>query len=271
MLDNLKFIKVLWLIPTFLAFIAAAGGLLNSSIYNGLFPEKYIAVQFSQDWLTLFVCITVFIMILKTKNTSYRLPIIIIGIIGSLAYLYAIFSIERVYNWYYFIYLVIVSSSFFAVIYSLSKLNKKFLSNLKVPSGILKTNIIFSLIIALLFSLLWIGALVPLIQQRDQIDNLYSIYFLDLVFVMPMFVISAIMAIRKNSLSYVYIPVMFILGIFVIFPLGLGELAKPRYGLEVDVKSMMMSFILAGFFASGAALQLSKTVNDNQKIKKKTS
>ena len=49
---------------------------------------------------------------------------------------------------------------------------------------------------------------------------------------------------------------MYVLGIFVIFPLGLGELAKPYYGMNVDVKGMIMSFVLSGLFLILATVQL---------------
>jgi hypothetical protein len=66
------------------------------------------------------------------------------------------------------------------------------------------------------------------------------------------------MTFRRNPLGYVLTPAMFILGIFVIFPLGLGELAKmlPQFNMTPNFKDMTMSFILAGVFFIGAAVQL---------------
>ena len=116
----------------------------------------------------------------------------------------------------------------------------------------------FRSLIATLFSLLWISALLPLMATKTQIQNLFSIYLLDLVFVMPSFVITAVMTFRKNPLGYVLTPAMFILGIFVIFPLGLGELAKPMFGLVIDYQGMIMSFLLSAMFLIGAIWQLAK-------------
>jgi len=129
---------------------------------------------------------------------------------------------------------------------------------LEVKKGVKYTTAVFSLLIATLFSLLWISALLPLMATKTQIQNLFSIYLLDLVFVMPSFVITAVMTFRKNPLGYVLTPAMFILGIFVIFPLGLGELAKPMFGLVIDYQGMIMSFLLSAMFLIGAIWQLAK-------------
>ncbi len=236
MIHNLKLNKVLWGVTTLLAFFAAVYGLINNSIYFDLFPLNFIAAQ-----------------LITTKEDSIKRPIIILGIMGALAYLYAIFSIERVYNVLYLVYLTILGTSFFSIAVTIYSLNREKLKSVDVSKGVRTT-----LLIAILFTFLWVSALLPLMATKTQIQNLYSIYLLDLVFVMPSFVITAVMTFRKNPLGYVLTPAMDILGIFVILPLGLGELAKPIYGLAVDTQSMMMSFVLSGLFIFLAVWQVTK-------------
>ncbi len=240
-------------------------GLIDNSIYDGLFPLNFIAAQFSQDWLTIVVCLFLAYLIFSTKPDSIKRPIIIVGIMGSLAYLYGIFSIERVYNVLYLVYLADPGHLFFSVVFSISSFNPDVLKTLSVKKVVRYTTAIFSLLIAGLFSLLWISALLPLMAAKNQIQNLYSIYLLDLVFVMPSFIITAVLTFKHNPLGYVLTPAMFILGYFVIFPLGLEELAKPMFGLAVDIQSMSMSFLLSALFLIGAIWQLVKlrTVQEN--------
>jgi hypothetical protein len=258
MIHNLKLNKVLWGVTTLLAFFAAVYGLINNSIYFDLFPLNFIAAQLPQDWLTILVCIFLTWLIITTKEDSIKRPIIILGIMGALAYLYAIFSIERVYNVLYLVYLTILGTSFFSIAVTIYSLNREKLKSVDVSKGVRTTTAIISLLIAILFTFLWVSALLPLMATKTQIQNLYSIYLLDLVFVMPSFVITAVMTFRKNPLGYVLTPAMDILGIFVILPLGLGELAKPIYGLAVDTQSMMMSFVLSGLFIFLAVWQVTK-------------
>jgi hypothetical protein len=255
-MKNLRLNKILWGTVTLLALVASIYGLIDGSIYTGLFPLAFIAAQFSQDILTIIVCLILAALIFTTPENDLKRPTIIIGMIGSLAYLYGIFSIERVYNVMYLVYLGILSTSFYSVIYSIASLDYELVSKVEVNRTVKYSTAIFSLIIAGLFSFLWISALLPLMAAKNQIQNLYSIYLLDLAFIMPAFVITAVMTFLKKPLGYVLTPAIYILGIFVIFPLGLGELAKPLYGLAADTKSMTMSFALAGLFFMGALVQL---------------
>lgn len=246
----------MWLITTGLAMTAAIYGLFNNRIYLGLMPAGFVAAQFSQDILTIVVGVIMLYLILRTNKKSIKEPIIILGILGSLAYLYAIFSFERVYNSMYLIYLAILTSSFYSIVFTISSLRSEIIQKIAESKFPRITNGIFAVAIGVLFSGLWISALLPLMRTGDQIDNLYSIYVLDLVFVMPAFFIVATLSFMKNQLGYILMPAMFILGIFVIFPLGLGELVKPLFNLFPDYKSMVMSFVLSGLFAGGAIWQL---------------
>jgi hypothetical protein len=256
MIQNLRLNKILWGVTTLLAFFAAVYGLINNSIYFDLFPLNFIAAQIPQDWLTILVCIFLTCLIITTKSDSIKRPIIILGVMGALAYLYAIFSIERVYNVLYLVYLAILGTSFFSIAVTIYSLDREKLKTVDVSKGVRTTTAIFSLLIAVFFTFLWVSALLPLMATKTQIQNLYSIYLLDLVFVMPSFTITAAMTFRKNPLGYILTPAMFILGIFVIFPLGLGELAQPMFGMAMDVKSMGMSFMLSALFLGGAIWQL---------------
>lgn len=258
MIRNLRTIKLLWLIPTVLALAAAVYGLIDGSIYDGLLPKDFIAAQLPQDILTLVVCVVLLWLIVTSKKENIVKPLVVTGMIGSLAYLYGIFSIERVYNVMYLVYLAIFSTSVYGVAYTIGSIEKKTVRGLTVNKGVRNTTAGFSLFVAALFSLLWVSALLPLMADKHQIESLYSIYLLDLAFVMPAFAVTAVMTYRKKPLGYLLTPVMYILGIFVIFPLGLGELAKPSHGQPIDVKSMMMSFVLAGLFMAGAAWQLAR-------------
>ncbi len=140
MINNLKNNKILWGVTTLLTFFAAIYGLIDNNIYSGLFPLKFIAAQFSQDWLTIAVCLFLGYLILSTKPDSIKRPVIIIGIMGSLAYLYGIFSIERVYNVLYLVYLAILGTSFFSVVFAISSLNRDVLKTLEVKKGVKYTD-----------------------------------------------------------------------------------------------------------------------------------
>lgn len=253
-MKNLVTNKILWYISTAIAVFVALAGIVDSSIYNQVMPVSFVPASFAQDLLTIVVGVVLAILIATTRQSDTKKQTVIIGIIGSINYLYAIFAIERVYNYLYLCYLAIYAVTFYSTVLSVKSIDLS--SKWKLPFWVRLLTTVFSIFVAVLFTFLWTSALLPLMQTRNRIDSLYSIYFLDLVFVMPMFVITAISNWHQKTFGLLLTPAMYILGIFVIFPLGLGELAKPFYGVAVDTKSMTMSFILSASFFSFAILQL---------------
>ncbi|MCR4329662.1 MAG: hypothetical protein NUV65_03905 [Candidatus Roizmanbacteria bacterium] len=245
MFSNLSTNKILWSITTGLTFIAASIGIAAPHIYDGVFAKEFIPGALPQDVLTMILCIFLFYLIIKTKENSLKTQIFIFGIMGSFFYLYGIFTIERVYNFLYILYCAIFASSFWSILYSLMRVKSDFLGKLKYSNKLVTLSAVIGILIASLFTFLWISALIPLMRDRNRIEYLYSIYLLDLCFVMPAFFITSILSLRKNIVGILFLPAVFIVGFFVIFPLGLGEIAKPFYGQTINVGSMIMSFLFS--------------------------
>ena len=163
---------------------------------------------------------------------------------------------ERVYNIFYLVYLAIFALSFWTVIYSLVGFRAQKFQNLRLKSGMLNITAISSIVIAVIFIFLWVMSLLPLMQEHNRIEYLYSIYILDLGFVMPAFIITALMSFRRKPLGILMAPAMMIVGFFVIFPLGLNELAKPAFGMAINFGSMMVSFLFSVYMLAIAFFQL---------------
>jgi hypothetical protein len=256
MINNLKLAKIFWSITTTFAFLAALGGVLFKGIYVNLFLKDFLPGAFPQDVLTILVCVFLFVLITITKQNDVKKQVVIIGLLGSLFYLYGIFTIERVYNWFYLLYAAVFASSFWSIIYSLSGFGFEAFSRLRLNDRMLKTTAISSIFIAVVFTFLWTMALIPLMRDHNRIEYLYSIYILDLCFVMPAFFITAVMNLRRMPLGILMAPALMILGFFVIFPLGVNELAKPSAGLAINYGSMAVSFIFSFCMLAIATLQL---------------
>jgi len=256
MIGNLKLAKAFWTITTALATLAALSGILWRDSYIGLVPPSFEPGAFPQDVLTLLVCIATFALIARTSEGDVRRQVIIIGVQGALFYLYGIFTIERVYNAFYLLYAAVFGASFWSLAYTLGKFRPAAVAGLRLGSGMLRLTAISSLFIALIFTGLWVSALLPLMRSHDRIDFLYSIYILDLCFIMPAFIITAVMALRGMPLGILMGPAIMILGFFVIFPLGLNEIAKPAAGMVIEYGPMAVSFVFAAYMLALAALQL---------------
>lgn len=256
MVPNLRTAKILWSITELLTLIVSIGGLLIKGLYENLFQADYLPGAVAQDLITLLLSLSLILLIYFTKQEDIKKQVIIIGVIGSQWYLYGIFTIERVYNLFYLFYLAIFALAFWSLLYSLSGFRSERFKNLQIRNGVLKTTAISSIAIAVLFNILWIMSLLPLMQEHNRIEYLYSIYILDLAFIMPAFFLTAIMSLRKMPLGILMTPAMMIIGFFVIFPLGLNELAKPAFGMTINYGSMLFSFIFSIYMLALAYLQL---------------
>lgn len=80
--------------------------------------------------------------------------------------------------------------------------------------------------VALIFYPLWIGMLLPLMQTGEQIDSLYSIFVLDLCFIMPAFLILSVLTYRDHGTGLLLLPAIYVLGFTLIFSLAVGDLVK---------------------------------------------
>ncbi len=254
--DNLRLSKIFWSITAVVAFLSALPGVVDRTIYTNLFPSEFLPGAFPQDVLTLLVCGVLFVLIATTHAGDVKKQVVIVGLIGSFFYLYGIFTIERVYNSYYLLYAATFASSFWSLIYSLAGFRADDYAGLELAAGMRRTTAISSIVIAVLFTALWTAALIPLMREHDRIEFLYSIYILDLCFVMPAFVMTAIMALRRQPFGILMAPAMMIMGFFVIFPLGLNELAKPSAGMTMAMGPMIVSFVFAAFMLALAVSQL---------------
>ncbi len=256
MVQNTKTAKILWSVTELLALSAAIGGILLKGIYDNLFEADYLPGALAQDIITAMLSAALLLLIYNTKENDIKKQIIIIGVIGSQCYLYGIFTIERVYNVFYLVYLVIFALSVWTIIYSLAGYRTKNFQHLHLNKKMLNTTAVSSIVIAVIFIFLWTASLLPLMQEHKRIEYLYSIYILDLGFIMPAFIITAVMSLRRIPLGILMAPAMMIIGFFVIFPLGLNEIAKPAFGMQINYGSMVISFIFSIFMLTLAALQL---------------
>jgi hypothetical protein len=256
MVNNLKLCKIFWSIPAAAAFLAALAGVVSKDLYIGLFPAEFLPGAVPQDVLTLAVCIFLFALIASTRKDDTRKPIMIVGLLGSLFYLYGIFTMERVYNWFYLLYATIFASSFWSIVYTLSQFRSEVFAGFRFNTEMVRVTAIFSIGIAVLFTALWMGALIPLMRERNRIEFLYSIYILDLCFIMPAFFMTGVMSLRRRAFGILMAPALMILGFFVIFPLGVNELAKPSAGMPIAYGPMVVSFLFAALMLIVAILHL---------------
>ena len=248
----------MWTLTGLLSLVAAVVGILNPSVYDRVVSTDLIPMIFGLDLLSFAAAVAIILIALRTGEDDSRKQLVIIGILGYFFYAYGIYTIERIYNMFYYLYLSIFGLSFWSIIYSIRSIRADRLSGVILSDRMRKASAGFSLMVAIIFSILWIIQLLPLLQNAEKIEFMYSIYILDLCFIMPAFAILGIEAIKKQWSGLFLLPAMFVLGFTLIFSLAVSELVKPRYALPVSITAFLPALILSLLFLLFAILHLRK-------------
>jgi hypothetical protein len=73
-----------------------------------------------------------------------------------------------------------------------------------------------------LFYVLWIGQLLPLMRTGEKIEYSNSIFILDMVFVLPALMMSAVLLIKNNALGAIFAPILSFKAFTLLFSVGVG-------------------------------------------------
>ncbi|MFW5688948.1 MAG: hypothetical protein ACOC1U_05175 [Spirochaetota bacterium] len=219
--------RILWVLTALAALVASLVGVMQPSIYDGLVDPAIMPGVFTQDLLVLVASIVLIVLAFVARAESYRVQIVIAGILGFFFYAYGIYAMEQVYTMWYYLYLLVLALSFYALIYQLSTFDYTAVALMELPPVVRIFCGAYAVFVAVMFNVIWIVRLYPLLVAGDRIENTFSIMVIDLVFIMPSMAIAGLLAIRRRPLGTVGVPALFVLGIGILTPLALGELLKP--------------------------------------------
>ena len=249
MTRNLTLNKSLYLLTGVLAILAALIGVLNPEMYEPVVIARIIRGVFSQDLVVIVGSVLMLVLALGMRRDSHCKAVVILGILGFLFYGYGIYAMEQVYTALYPLYLAILALSFYTLALSLASLDHTAIEDLSLPPVVRYGSAAYGIFIAVIFNIIWIGQLIPLLRTHDRIENTFSVFVIDLVFIMPSFVITAYLTTRNRALGIVGLRALFIVAVGILSPLALAELLKPiRYGLPMIPGDFWLWFILSVVF-----------------------
>jgi hypothetical protein len=192
------------------------------------------------------------------RRVDPKSTLVALGLLGYLFYGYGIYVIERVYNVLYLNYLAVFGTSAWLLALGAVRLVRQVGDQASMPRRFARIAGAGALLQPLVFYPLWVGMLIPLMVHRDQIDSLYSVFILDLVFIMPAFLMVAVGLFRTRGWALVLAPVMFVLGAVLIFSLALGELAKPAFDSPITLTGLLPPALLTILFGVLAVVHLTR-------------
>jgi len=259
MIQNLDKNRILWLLTGLLSLIASLTGVVTQDIYSRVVSTKIMPGVLSQDLMTIVLAGILLFISARVKEENWKKQVIILGIIGYLFYGYGIYVIERLYTMLYFVYMAIFGLSFYSLIYGVSSISPEIRSKIQLPAFVRRVSVAFLLLIPVIFYPLWVSQLLPLVKAGQKIEFIYSVYILDLCFIMPAFIIIAVKVAKNNGLGLLLAPALFVVGFTLLFPLVLGEFLKPIvYRQSMDAAGMGLFLILSILFFVMAVVHLRK-------------
>lgn len=264
MINNLRINKALWLLVACLSLIAAVSGAFNPDVYGNVVSQKWLPGIVSQDLMTIIAGSLLVFLSMKTCKEDIKKQIVAMSLLSYLFYGYGTYSIERFYNLFYILYIAIFALSFWSIVYGLMNINQDILQYTKVPKWVRYLSAGCLIFIALLFYSLWIARLLPLMQTGEKIEFTYSIFILDMVFVLPASLIIAVLIIKNNTLGLILTPLLFIKAFTLLFSVGLGGLLMPLYNQTIVIGETMFYFILSAIFLVLAILNF-RTISFKEK------
>lgn len=254
MVKNLKANKTLWLLIAGLSLIAASIGVLNQNIYIKVLESDLLPGTVAQDVITIMASLLLLFLSARINETDVKKQIVVMSLLAYLFYGYGIYVIERVYNPLYILYMMIVGLSFWSIVFGLVRINQEVVKQVKAPKMIRYLSAGCLFFTAILFYFLWIAQLLPLMRTGEKIEFFYSIFILDMVFVLPAIILSGVFLLRKNSLGLIFSPILFFKAFTLLFSVGLGGLLKPLYGQTANQGETAFYVILSIVYLAFAVL-----------------
>jgi hypothetical protein len=267
MINNLGKNKLLWIIVSVLSLLTAGIGVLYQDVYRLVISDEMLPGTISQDTITILVSLVLLISSIRTRKENIKSHIIILSSLAYLFYAYGIYAIEQVYNMLYILYIAVFSLSFWSIIYGFINIKRGSIQDIKLSKPVKYITISFSLFTPLLFYFLWTSQLVPLMSTGEKIEFTYSIYILDMAFILPALIISAVLLIKNNMFGLITAPILFFKSFTLLFSVGLGALFKALYDQPVNTQDAAFYIILSLLFLILAILNFSAFKPNNRRNK----
>ncbi|MGN7201067.1 hypothetical protein [Arthrobacter sp. SAFR-044] len=247
MLKHLFLNRLLWAVTGLLALSAAGTGVLRPGIYDAVVSSELIPGAYSQDLLSVAAGLGLLYLSYAARPDRPKYQIVALGLLGYLFYAYGIYVIERTYNGLYLLYMAVFALSFWAMVTAGSTLDPA-LRTVSLPRAMRIASASGAVLQPLIFYPLWIVMLLPLMRTGEQIDSLYSIFILDLCFIMPGFLMLSFLTYRNHRTGLLLLPALYVLGFTLIFSLAVGELVKPLFGTVPSQAALLPALALSGLF-----------------------
>lgn len=178
-----------------------------------------VAIQgIAQDYITLFIAVPLLLIALfwSGKN-SLRSKLFLAGVLNYFFLTYLFYMNMAMYNKLFLIYILLVSTSFFAFVLTLLSIDVKTISQHFNPRTPTKAIGFFLVILASMIALLWLSIIVPplidgtIIPESVEHYTTLTVQGFDLSIFLPIAFVSGLLLIKKQPFGFLMASVTLIL------------------------------------------------------------
>ena len=188
--------------------IATTGGIFISGLYRD--NPDFVAQAIGQDFVSLIVVLpTLVATAFLASRGSPHARIIWLGGLIYLVYTYAIAAFDVNFNSLFLVYVAVLGCSLYALIGGLVTTDLLGIKKCFTEKTPVQAISIYLVVLAVLFYFLWLREIIPALIAREIPQSIQDngtptngIHVLDMAWILPAFVITAVSLWRKRALGY---------------------------------------------------------------------
>lgn len=241
-----------------IAAICSIAGLVDPGQYRAVVSPAVLPGAIGQDATAL--ALSVVLLVVTARRRS--LDRVVLPALAFLAYGYGIYSIERTMTVWYIAYLAALACATWALVLGVAR-------GLRVAAGTEPVAGAARVVVALIcgltsvaFSAAWVSALAPYVRSGRQPAELWSVYLMDLCFVMPALATAAWWTWRRDPRGRALGTLMTGLGSVMMASLSLAEISGPLAGLPAHPVAALPTLVLTAVFSAGWVLMSPPRTHD---------
>ena len=238
---------VLRILTALIAATCSTAGLVDPDQYRPVLSAAVLPGALGQDAAALVLSVLLLVATARRRPAD-RLTL---PALAFIAYGYGIYSVERTVTVWYIAYLAALACATWALLIGAARGLRT--ATTRAPLGGARRVMVAALcgLTSVAFSVAWLSALWPYARSSRQPTELWSIYLMDLCFVMPALGIASWWTWRRDARGRALGTLMTGLGALMMASLSLAEVCGPLAGLPAQPIAALPTLVLTGAFASG--------------------
>ena len=233
-----------------IAAICSAAGLIDPGQYRAVVSPAVLPGALGQDATALALALVLLVATARHRSADR----VVLPALAFLAYGYGIYAIERTVTVWYIAYLAALACATWALVLGVAR-GLHAAAGTEPLAGARRVMVAALCgLTSLAFSVAWVSALTPYARSGRQPTELWSIYLMDLCFVMPALATAAWWTWRRDPRGRALGTLMTGLGAVMMASLSLAEVCGPLAGLPAEPLAALPTLVLTAAFATGWVL-----------------